>query len=111
MIRLRADEVFVNAFLRNAEEMFDVARATGGEDCDWNIVMAPGGGIHMMPGGDWPVESLRAARGAEAAYRVRRMSGQVRVEAARAGELCVLAAAGARELAGALTDFPRYLLA
>ena len=110
MKRLQADEVFVNAFLRNAEEMFDVARTAGGEDCDWNIVVEPGGGIHMMPGSDWPVESLRATRGAEAAYRVRRWSGQVRVEAARAGEICMLAAAGARELARSMADFPRYLV-
>lgn len=108
---VRADEFFVSALLRNAEEMFDVARTAGGEDCDWNIVVDPGGGIHMMRGGDWPVESLRAERGAEAAYRIRRSSGRVRVEAARAGEMCVLAAAGARELARSLTDFPRYLIA
>ncbi len=91
--------------------MFEVARTAGGEDCDWNIVVEPGGGIHMMPGGDWPVEGLRAARGAEAAYRVRRSSGAVRVEAARPGEVCFLAAGGPRELARSLADFPRYLVA
>lgn len=105
------DEVIVNAFLKNAGEIFEVARTVGGEDCDWSIVVERGGGIQITTGGDCRADRLREAWGAEAAYRVRRSGGRVEVKAAREGESCVLASCGAKALAAALADFPRYQLA
>jgi hypothetical protein len=101
----------VNAFLKHAEEIFATARTAGTEDCDFSILVNREGGIHMIAGADWPLESLRAHHGASAAYRVHRNVSSVRVEARSATQSCLLASERPeRALLPALPDFPRYLM-
>ena len=105
------DKDFVSAFLKHAEEIFAAARDAGTEDCDLSILVNREGGIHMIAGTDWQLESLRAHHGARAAYRVYRTNGCVRLEAHSATESCLLAAERPeRALLPALADFPRYLM-
>ena len=65
----------------------------------------------MIAGADWPLDSLRAHHGAEAAYRVQRGPTGVRVEARNAGTSCLLMAdRPERVLRPPVGDFPRYLM-
>ncbi|MGA7240151.1 MAG: hypothetical protein WBY44_30995 [Bryobacteraceae bacterium] len=105
------DKNFVSAFLRHAEEIFATARTAGTEDCDLSILVNREGGIHMIAGADWQLESLRAHHGASAAYRVHRSHGSVRLEARSATQSCTLAAERPeRALLPPLPEFPRYLI-
>jgi hypothetical protein len=93
----------VSALLRDAEQVFATAHAGTGE-CDYSIVVRHDGGIHMMAGADWPLESLRA-------YRVQRGKDGIRVEARSASGSCLLTAARPeRALLPPLADFPNYLM-
>lgn len=101
----------MSAFLKHAEEIFATARTAGGEDCELSILVNREGGIHVIAGGDWQLESLRAHHGASAAYRVQRTNGSVRLEARSATQSCLLAAERPeRGLMPPLYDFPRYLM-
>jgi hypothetical protein len=105
------DKKTVSAFLKHAEEIFAAARTAGPEDCDMAILVNRDGGIHMIAGGDWPLEPMRLHHGASAAYRVSRSGGQVRLEARRANESCTLVAEKPVRTAGwGLPDFPQYLM-
>ena len=86
----------MSAFLRHAEEIFATARTAGTEDCDLSILVNREGGIHMIAGADWQLESLRAHHGASAAYRVHRSRGSVRLEARSATQSCTLARGASR---------------
>jgi hypothetical protein len=101
----------VSAFLKHAEEIFAAARTAGSDDCDWSILVKRDGGIHMIAGADWQLESLREHHGANAAYRVHRSQGNVRLEARSANQSCMLAAERPeRTLLPPMSDFPRYLM-
>jgi hypothetical protein len=103
------DKVFVNAFLRNAEELFTTAREDAGEDCQFSVLVGPDGGIHMVFGSDWGLEPLRQHHGARAAYRVTRSAGAVALEGRSAGASCRLEASRpARVLLGPLAHIPCY---
>ena len=105
------DKSFVSAFLKHAEEIFATARTGGAEDCDLSILVNHDGGIHVIAGGDWQLESLRAHHGASAAYRVHRTNGSLRVEARSAAQSCLLTTERPeRGLLPPLHDFPRYLM-
>jgi hypothetical protein len=104
------DKSFVSSFLREVEEIFATAREGGPEDCDLAILVSRDGGIHMVAGSDWGLESLRVRHGATAAYRIARNSGRVRLEARSADQSCVLR--GDRRghpVCATIPDFPRYL--
>jgi hypothetical protein len=100
--------------LRNAERIFETATSAAGselESGDLAILVGQDGGIRMVMGTDWPLDSLQAHHGASAAYKVSRTASQVRVEGKSRTSSCVLesqsASAVARRL---LADSPRYLL-
>jgi hypothetical protein len=103
------DKVLVNAFLRNAEEIFAAARQDAGEDCQFSVLVGADGSIHMVFGSDWDIEPLRQHHGARAAYRVTRSAGSVALEGRSAGASCRLEAAHpARALLGPLAHIPCY---
>jgi hypothetical protein len=104
----------VSSFLRDVEEIFAAARQGGPEDCDLAILVSRDGGIHMVAGSDWGLESLRVRHGATTAYRIARNGGRVRLEARSADGSSVLRAdpqARPRErlVRATIPDFPRYL--
>jgi len=92
----------VNAFLRNAEELFATARQDEGEDCQFSVLVGTDGGIHMVYDSDWGLEPLRQHHGAREAYRVTRSGGRVVLEGRSAGACCRMEAVrAARVLFGA----------
>lgn len=102
-------------FLQNAERIFETATSAAGsqsESQDFAILIGRDGAIRMVMGSDWPLYSLEAYHGAQAAYRVSRCATQVRVEGKSSTATCLLEsepiASVARRL---LADRPRYLLA
>jgi hypothetical protein len=105
----------VTDFLANAERIFETAASADAielESSDLTILMSRDGGIHMLMGSDWPLGSLQAHHGADAAYRVSRNGAEVRVEGKSRTGSCLLRSeipsAVAKRL---LADRPRYLLA
>ena len=104
------DKNLVSSFLREVEEIFATAREGGPEDCDLAILVSREGGIHMVAGSDWELESLRVRHGATAAYRIARSGGRVRLEARSAGQSCVLRSDQRKHpVSTTIPDFPRYL--
>ncbi len=102
-------------FLQNAQSILETATSADGvelESGNLAILIRQDGAIHMVMGSDWPLDSLQAHHGAQAAYRVSRRANQVRVEGKSLTASCVLqsepAASAAKRL---LADRPRYLLA
>lgn len=102
------DKLFVNAFLRNAEELFATARQDAGADCQFSVLVGTEGGIHMVYESDWGLEPLRQHHGARAAYRVTRSAGSVALEGRSAGASCRMEAARPGSLLGPLAHIPRY---
>jgi len=108
-MRRSGDMVIVNAFLRNAEELFATARQDAGDDCEFSVLVGANGGIHMVFGSDWGLEPLRQYHGARVAYRVTRSAGSVALEGRATGASCRLEAARpARLFAQLLADLPGY---
>jgi hypothetical protein len=101
---------FVSAFMQHAEEIFAAAQTAGAEDCDLSILLHRDGGIHMIAGNDWQLESLRAHHGASEAFRVQRSPAGVRLEARSAGKSCTLSADSPARILAPACDFPRYLM-
>ena len=104
----------MSSFLRKAEEIFATAREGGPEDCNLAILVSRDGGIHMVEGSDWGLESLRLRHGATAAYRVARNGGRVQVEVRSADESCVLRTDQPQRprrqpVCTTIPDFPGYL--
>jgi hypothetical protein len=63
-------------------------------------------------GSDWPLHSLEAHYGAQAAYRVSRTASQVSVEGKSRTATCLLQSEPTSSIAKRmLSDRPRYLLA
>jgi hypothetical protein len=84
----------VSAFLRNAQEILDVATAASGEDCDLTLVVDGAGVIRVLSEPGWAWNGLRAQFGPGAAYRVRRAGAKVRVEGASGADRCLLESGG-----------------
>jgi hypothetical protein len=82
----------VTDFLENAERIFDTAASGYGqaESGDLAILIGQDGAIRLLIGSDWPLASLQAHHGAQAAYRVSRSGSQVRVEGKSRTGSCVL---------------------
>ena len=66
------------------------ALRSGGQVSDMTILISPEGGIRMVAGSDWPLESLGAYHGARMAYRVSQNQTGVRVEGRAEGRRCML---------------------
>lgn len=95
-------------FEENAARIFDAAQDAAGAGLtpsEMSILIRRDGGIHMVAGTDWPLESLQAHHGAQMAYRVSQQGGTVRVTGRAGSRTCLFEAAKpnrvARQLLGA----------
>ena len=87
-----AEKGFVDALLRNAEQILETAVAAQGPEAqDCAICISSSGAVRMVADpASWSLAALAYETGAAAVYRVERRGGQVRVEGwSRSGE-CVL---------------------
>jgi hypothetical protein len=99
----------VSSFFANAERIFETAQS--GDD-EVSILIGQDGAIRMFIGSDWPLESLKAHHGAQAAYQVRRDKGELRVEGRSGTASCLLRTVPAPLIARRLlASQPRYILA
>lgn len=83
----------MDAFLQQAEHLFEAAQAAADEPfslAELAIVIGPGGSIRMMDGSGWRLGSLQAETGAQTVYRIQRRDGRVRIEGVRGGRTCWL---------------------
>ncbi len=103
----------MSQFLENAQRIFETAGAVheNGGGTDYAILIDSSGAVQMIANCDWALDSLRAERGARAAYKISDANGQVRVEGWSGHQRCLFEserpASVARRL---LADRPRYLL-
>ena len=86
----RTDKQFVRSFLRQAEEILDVAMAGDAGAGDLAILIDREGGIRMLDPTGWSLPALSADSGASAVYTVKRRGQTVRVEGWRGGERCLI---------------------
>ena len=82
--------VFVSAFLRQAEEILDVAAGSASAAEEFAIVVDGRGSFRMMDGGGWTLAGLSAEFGAAAVFRVERRGRMLRVEGLSGPERCLL---------------------
>jgi hypothetical protein len=83
-----ADKHFVKAFLRQAEEILDIA--VEGDSSNLAIVIDRQGGMRMLDPQGWSLPALCAEFGAAAVYTVERRGRTVRVEGWGGGERCLI---------------------
>ena len=79
----------MSAFLRQAEEILDVAMGGDGPR-EVAIVLSPVGGFRMMDSAGWTLAGLSAEFGAKAVFRVERRGQTLRVEGLSGSERCLL---------------------
>lgn len=98
----------MSSFEENAAKIFDAAQdalSAGFTPSEMSILIRRDGGIHVVAGCDWPLESLQAHHGAQMAYRVSQQGGTVRVSGRADSRTCLFEAAkpnwAARQLLGA----------
>jgi hypothetical protein len=85
----------MSLFEENAAKIFDAAQdasSAGLTPSDMSILISRDGGIHMVAGSDWPLESLQAHHGAPMAYRVSQQGGAVRVTGRAGSRTCLFEA-------------------
>jgi hypothetical protein len=80
----------VKAFLRQAEEILDVAVAGDSDAGDLAILIDRQGGMRMLDPNGWSLPALCTEYGALAAYTVVRRARTVRVEGWGGGERCLI---------------------
>src|SRR3954447_13849402 len=80
----------VNAFLRRAEEILEIAVAGTGDAGDLAIVIDRQGSMRMLDPGGWSLAAMCVEFGGAAAYRVERRGRTVRVEGWGGGDRCLL---------------------
>jgi hypothetical protein len=80
----------VKAFLRQAEEILDVAMAGDGDGNDLAILIDRQGGMRMLDANGWSLSALSAEFGGAAVYKVERRARTVRVEGWGGGERCLI---------------------
>src|SRR5271170_755910 len=73
----------------NLLETAEQAVGAGNVASDMTILISQQGGIHMIAGSDWPLDSLQSHHGARTAYRVSEHCSKVRVEGREGGRTCV----------------------
>jgi hypothetical protein len=107
----------VNVFLRNAESLFESARAASahGTIGDFSVLIGADGAIRMIADSDWALDRLAAENGAEMAYRIREERGRVRIDGRSAQATCRFEtdppARVARELLGIMPPAPQSVTA
>ena len=85
-----ADKLFVKAFLRQAEEILEIAVAGSSDAGDLAILIDRQGGMRMLDPNGWSLPALCAEFGGAAVYTVVRRTHTVRVEGWGGGERCLL---------------------
>jgi hypothetical protein len=81
---------FVGKFLRQAEEILDVAVEGDGNAGDLAILIDRQGGMRMLDRTGWSLPALCVEYGADAVYTVERRAQTVRVEGWGGGERCLI---------------------
>ena len=84
----------MSAFLRQAEEILDVA-AGGTGPREVAIVLSGAGGLRVMDPAGWTLSAMSAEFGAKAVFRVERRGRTLRVEGLSGSERCLLQRDGA----------------
>jgi hypothetical protein len=85
-----SDKCFVSAFLRQAEEILEIAVSGGSESPNTAIVIDRQGGMRMLDPSGWSLPALSAEFGASSVFKVERRAGAVRVEGMSGSERCLL---------------------
>jgi hypothetical protein len=80
----------VRAFLRQAEEILDIAAADDRGASDFAILIDGQGGMRMLNSTGWSLPALCAEYGAAAVYTLERRGRTVRVEGWSGGERCLI---------------------
>jgi hypothetical protein len=80
----------VRAFLRQAEDILDVAAGGDGSLQDVVILIDRQGGMRMLDPTGWTLPALSAEYGATAVYKVERRRGTVRVEGWDGSQRCLI---------------------
>jgi len=93
----------VNAFLRRAQEILDIAVTGNGDAGDLAILIDRQGAMRILDPQGWSLAAMCAEFGASAAYRVERRGRSVRVEGWNGADRCLLQ----REAPGR-SGFPPY---
>lgn len=99
----------MSKFTERAGQILEAAEtaAARGEACsEMSILIGQEGGIQMIAGSDWPLDSLAAHHGSRAAYRVSRQGDGVRVEGREGARTCVMESASPLVAARALLGWP-----
>src|SRR6476620_5016475 len=81
---------FVRAFLRQAEEILEIAVSGDRYAADLAILIDSRGGMRMLDPSGWTLPALCTEFGAAAVYSVARRGSTVRVEGWGSGERCLL---------------------
>jgi len=82
----------VSRFVNDAMHLLEAAeqaKHAGNPASDLTILISQQGGIHMIAGSDWPLDSLQSHHGSRTAYRVSEHASKIRVEGREAGRTCV----------------------
>jgi hypothetical protein len=80
----------VRAFLRQAEDILDVAVEGDSDSSGLAIVIDRQGGMRMLDPQGWSLPAMCAEFGADAVYTVERRGRTVRVEGWGGGERCLI---------------------
>jgi hypothetical protein len=104
---IRAEEDFMDALLRDAEQILETAATAEHGPAEHLIAVLRTGSIRILSDANaWSLPALAAEYGASAVYRVTRRGRTARVEAWSLGRTCVLT----REIAGFVPrETPRLL--
>jgi hypothetical protein len=87
----------VDVFLQHACELLETAESAARHRetlSETTVLVRADGGIHMVVGSDWSLESLTRHHGAVAGYRVRESQGTVELEGRAGYRECRLKSAG-----------------
>ena len=79
-----SDKLAVVELRERAQQLMEAAEAAAAKGVlcsETTVLVRHDGSIHMAMDSDWPLESLRADRGADTAYRVVVNAGKISVEA------------------------------
>lgn len=82
----------MSRFLENAQRIFQAAEdasQAGMPPSEMTIFIGPEGGIQMIAGSEWSLESLAWARGAQMAYRVSQQDHTVTVVGRAGSRTCL----------------------
>ena len=80
----------MSQFLKQAEEILEVATAAGNPMANAAILIDRRGGLRMLDGTGWSLAGLAAEYGAAAVYRIERRGRAVRVEGWNGSDRCLL---------------------